>query len=194
LNLSAAVSLFLFVAVMTMWVRSYRRWDALPRNIPFKTATTLQVQSIKGRVFVVRFRIIATGRGSFGEFLDRDVRICAMDAEMLLHQQDSIDHLGFASGSRHGGESDNDQTLNGYWMNGVAVPYWFLALLAAIGSVPGVASLMARRRAAHRASNQLCPTCGYDLRATLGRCPECGAAPGPAPTATAANAIGTRSS
>jgi hypothetical protein len=32
-----------------------------------------------------------------------------------------------------------------------------------------------RRRARHG----LCPTCGYDLRATPGRCPECGA-PAPA--------------
>jgi hypothetical protein len=34
----------------------------------------------------------------------------------------------------------------------------------------------ARRR--QRRSNNSCLRCGYDLRATAGRCPECGAMPG----------------
>lgn len=38
-----------------------------------------------------------------------------------------------------------------------------------------VARGLARRRMRH--INHLCPACGYDLRATPGRCPECGIVP-----------------
>ena len=58
-----------------------------------------------------------------------------------------------------------------YWM--VRLPYW-LPLLLALG-VPARRLWAARsRRAARRREQGLCVTCGYDLRATKDRCPECG--------------------
>ena len=57
-----------------------------------------------------------------------------------------------------------------YW--GFELPDWFLAvILAAIG-------LFTWRKIAlkqHRRTHGLCLSCGYDLRATPERCPECGA-------------------
>ncbi len=56
------------------------------------------------------------------------------------------------------------------------IPGWVLVALTAV--LPGVWTIRHRRRslAQQRRSNGLCPTCGYDIRASPGRCPECGTA------------------
>jgi hypothetical protein len=55
----------------------------------------------------------------------------------------------------------------------VAFPFWLLALAAAI--IPAVQWVRSWRRA-RRIHAGACMTCGYDLRATPVRCPECGTA------------------
>jgi hypothetical protein len=47
------------------------------------------------------------------------------------------------------------------------------ALAVVIGSL-AYRSTCAREQREHRLANRLCVRCGYDLRATPGRCPECG--------------------
>jgi hypothetical protein len=51
------------------------------------------------------------------------------------------------------------------------VPWWFLALLTAVLPVWRVKSWLKSRR---RAEPGGCRVCGYDLRASVDRCPECG--------------------
>ena len=54
-------------------------------------------------------------------------------------------------------------------------PLWKIGVLTAL--LPALwlaARLGGRRRRAARARAGLCPSCGYDLRASPGRCPECG--------------------
>jgi predicted amidophosphoribosyltransferase len=55
----------------------------------------------------------------------------------------------------------------------IGVPYWLLVLLFAIA--PAWWVLRWRHRwIARRIKQGLCPVCGYDLRASPQRCPECG--------------------
>ena len=62
-----------------------------------------------------------------------------------------------------------DQNVRGEWYNrGVAV-HWLL-LSAAAAVVPALALIRHHRRA----RDGHCSVCGYDLRATPDRCPECG--------------------
>jgi predicted Zn-ribbon and HTH transcriptional regulator len=56
----------------------------------------------------------------------------------------------------------------------IAAPDWFLAVLAAVlPTLRAVAWHTARRRA-RLAGRAICAKCGYDMRATPERCPECG--------------------
>jgi len=70
------------------------------------------------------------------------------------------------------GVNDSPWHYKPYWA--VAVPMWMIVCAPLIIPVPWIARKL--RRAKHRRANQ-CASCGYDLRATPLRCPECGAVP-----------------
>ena len=59
-----------------------------------------------------------------------------------------------------------------FWV--ISIPYWMIVIVLVIPlTVIGVRRKRSRRRA-ERVSLGLCPACGYDLRASPERCPECG--------------------
>ncbi len=57
------------------------------------------------------------------------------------------------------------------WLTSVEFSYAFAVLLFAVPLI--IRALVRRRRRQRRAMN-VCTNCGYDLRATPDRCPECG--------------------
>lgn len=73
------------------------------------------------------------------------------------------------------------------WMSGTSrgfsIPYWFVALLCAIVPMRWLLIQLQRLRASRIAGQGTCITCGYDLRATPDRCPECGKIPATAQSA-----------
>jgi hypothetical protein len=83
-----------------------------------------------------------------------------------------LDHLGFFIGQYSvpgmmGGSVD-------FIVHIVDIPLWSLFMLLA--ALPAVRLLVRtnRLRRCRREANGLCPICGYDLRASKERCPECG--------------------
>lgn len=69
-------------------------------------------------------------------------------------------------------------------------PTWFVAILTTLLPAWVAVHLRSRIRREHARRHGLCPECGYDLRATLDRCPECGAACKAADPAGASPAAG----
>jgi hypothetical protein len=81
--------------------------------------------------------------------------------------------------SRWGFGLSIDRTIAGGWLRGgylivsVFAPYWFITGLI---SLPPGLFLGRRLKRGRRRRRGLCQSCGYDLRATNNRCPECGIA------------------
>ena len=58
-------------------------------------------------------------------------------------------------------------------------PHWMLLLIGGVSCAPAAAGVRPLQRRRRRRQG-LCETCGYDLRASPDRCPECGNLPSPA--------------
>jgi hypothetical protein len=169
----SAVSLLLCVATVVLWVRSYWVGEAMYREGP---SYRLAVLSSKGQCSAFRTTYPASAangparwrysnRGMWAEVTRRPGWYRADPAVRCYGPV-----AGFGLFDKPAGP-----TSVGAGTREVFFPYWFLVLLTAAG--PAAWCYQARRRRRLRSPLlSLCPACGYDLRATPGRCPECGTA------------------
>ena len=157
-NLVAALSLLLCVAACVLWVRGYFRGDR------------------------VGYRWAEPGTGA-----QRDVSLACMAGQFsLTRSRVDLPGLSVEPGwhfepryARPGYDMDGGvfgiehRTVNapGRWLSEIRVPIWTAALALA---VPPALAARNRRRDKLRAAAGRCAACGYDLRASLERCPECG--------------------
>jgi hypothetical protein len=189
LNLLTLLSLLLCVAVVALWVRSLYvadNWtyfgavgaasqnDYMVSIYPRRLTLALRRSTFppEGRTSYV-----ASGaRGNeAGWWFNVHPRLADYpDLDRALRREAT--GLGFAA-SHHGGTVNTKWSGPAGYVEGitsdwrVSMPYWFPAALFAAGPV---ARLARRVRRARRASAGKCTGCGYDLRATPDRCPECG--------------------
>ena len=149
LNLLTALSLLLCVAACVLWVRSYFVQDVIISS-PGEPRS-INLHSTCGAFVLIRQTnyIPPVVRHSRDQ-----VAVYASTPAMAL--------ITFDVGEdRPGGVP---------WM--VVFPQWLVVVVS--GALP-VARLRRRSRK-RRGSHAVCPACGYDLRASPGRCPECGTA------------------
>jgi hypothetical protein len=177
-NLAAAVSFMLCLTVSALWVRSYFHGDQLMWYPVWRTeGLTLY------RVPVA----VASSRCQLSFRVDRLHQECSSHAEFvgLVTEQESKGRLRFDSW-------ENPPVMlygfGGRWASWgfgswrfpnstvVAVPHWLLSLM--LSALPAFWGIRAVR---HREKSGCCPSCGYDLRATPERCPECGTVPEESP-------------
>jgi hypothetical protein len=182
-TICSAASLLLCAAVCVLWVRSYWRCEW------FETANA------------TRWRTVGSSSGSIyaAAWHNYHPRLDGWDVHSVdkaslkfgFAQRGNIVHFPF---TRRGVEI---MTLNrslhsyGAFLFGigsrgedvaVVVPHWAPAALTL--ALPA-AWCIRRRREYRNVMQGRCAKCGYDLRATPARCPECGATPLARPTAAA---------
>jgi hypothetical protein len=177
LNLLTALSLLLCATVMALWVRSEWRYDSIA-----VVDNTVEQEGDHGVLW--RAYTASSGRGV--------LRLAVEDNEMRIRSDEALPArppwefrrfagdwaasldltrgrgwLGISSGSDFGMGSGGS-SLERY----LTVPHWGAAAVLATPLMKRIRSWRARQD-----RTGLCASCGYDLRATPGRCPECGAEP-----------------
>jgi hypothetical protein len=173
--LLTAISLLACAAVCTAWARSYARSEKLTWRGEHGQHS---LRSAPGHVVLSLYAWYPDGpgpiRGKPGITFEQDqptpaavelmtiFLLCSDASARTVHW----DHAGFAWSQRR---SSRDLIATG------VAPFWSVTLATATPSLGwsmlGCFSLVRRRR---QKSAGLCPACGYDLRATPDRCPECG--------------------
>jgi len=170
-NLVALVSLSLFAATALLWARSYFRGDYF--SFHTSAGDRLSITSTNGTLLAER---------QFNEIYYDKTRPQGWTYRTLdpAHYRDrkwttasQWRFAGFGLVINRGTVARTQKSARpGAWQNTVVlVPYWSLLIILAI---PIGLWIRAKTRARRLARMHLCNVCGYDLRATPTRCPECG--------------------
>jgi hypothetical protein len=166
LNLLTGLSVLLCVAVAVLWVRTCRRHDVVQfpdrRHSLYTTPHAVWSETASrpywAGISYASYEQPAHGYlGRFGPFLGYTVRPVVGGRTHAA--------LGFVYSSH----VEPPPTSCGF--TSVGVPLW--APLVLFSLLP--ATRLWRRRKRPRSGT--CPSCGYDLRATPDKCPECGHVP-----------------
>jgi hypothetical protein len=178
----ALVSLLLCLAMTGLWARSYVRGEQLiagywgyhlhPNYTHYYDAWELDTTNERGRWSVAwRIHPCVAGPGRYESSpgakgnrfevgpIDRNIR------SVIQSYLDDGRYSGRTATVRY--------TFRPRW-RAISVPHPLSTLLLAI--LPVTAAIHRRRRARRR-QHGCCVKCGYDLRATPDRCPECGFIP-----------------
>lgn len=181
-NLVAALSLLLCVATAALWVRSYWHFDTVRYSCAVdaqNAQTFFSVNSRWGEMSLYRTRSKPVQNDS-----PVGLQSWTVHAQVVLKHPGAVramsnGPLGFGYGHVHDAQLRSEgRAYRATWTT-IFVPSWAVTLLFTIPPLLWSVSVWRKRR---RARVGLCSTCGYDLRATPDRCPECGTVPAAANT------------
>ena len=159
LNLVSVLSILLCIGTGALWLRSCTEKD---RVYFFGQHQAYGLETGSGVLtLILRERQLFDDAGWRHEVWPEEV-----NRSELWHNGSLAAHLGFGVSTqrRIGGDM-------GDYGHFATLPLWFLMLCFAVAPAVRILQLY-RKRKARRLG--LCEECGYDLRATPGRCPECG--------------------
>jgi hypothetical protein len=178
LNVLTTLSLLLGVATAVLWARSYWRTDSISIRLPGEVersgdhgqiSLTFNVVSSRGAIVLTRWEEENRVRPDEPYPPPPTLRISAYQSPRPWQVERGWQsprwegYAGFVSGSEYYNGSGASSDLRYF-----ALPYWCPVLMLTLFASPMLTRFRRRNRPG------LCPTCGYDLRATPTRCPECG--------------------
>ena len=177
LNLATGLSLLLSLLAAAMWVRSYYSYDRVERvtySFDDDKSQTLAAWSAVGRFAFLVDRRVHPASAWIGlrryTWPDPEKWKSAYLSPAMKRD------LGFAGLEVNTFRSDGNVQIPGQrtrqWL--VLVPHWMATLV--FGVMPGW-RLTRRLLVGKTYPPGHCRRCGYDMRATPERCPECGAEP-----------------
>lgn len=180
-KVAAGISLLPCIATVALWVRSYWRQDHVSRDVLYHPAwvhddptaverdMTLEVQSFDGLLYFEWRRYLPQ------IIADEQKPVMQWELYSTRNEGRSTDSFLRSQGMLHGVYVGRFGVAWGDWFYGwhaeLAIQHWLVALLALVS--PATWLIRHRRRRAHPIQGR-CLCCGYDLRASLNRCPECG--------------------
>jgi hypothetical protein len=167
-----AFSLLLCVAVCVLWVRSYWVGEAVYREGP---SYRLAVLSSRGQCSAFRTTYPASAANGPTRWMysNRGMWAEVMRRPGFYRADPAVRGYGPIAGFGMFDKPAGPTSMGAAATREVFFPHWSLVLLTAAGPAAWYAR---RRRRLRSRSLGHCPACGYDLRATPDRCPECGTA------------------
>lgn len=160
-NFSVTVAVLLCAAIAWLWVRSYRQPEQLSRFFP---RHYVEVNSYSGRIDL---EWTTYPRPLPRQSWELTLRHEPISAAYRSPGTSLLNRIGFECDRFRGGS---------YTMYVLIVPWWAVLLLAGSSAATWHLHRSRDKRRRARFLSNLCIRCGYDLRATPGRCPECGMA------------------
>lgn len=160
----STLAFLLLVTVVVLWVRSPRHADVLAFFTPQGNLTGL-ASDRRGMLFCTTQVPFGQEMGLTADGLTTSADEFASIHDLLFDPANEKWHfLGFRVAAG---------TLStwGWKFNAIIVPYWALLIPLAILPLTGLRRLVIRARRKRRGQ---CLNCGYDLRQSPERCPECG--------------------
>ena len=181
-NIFVAVSLLLFVGTAALWVRSYRGVDQFRFGHPATGFWDLATDTGRLEVFGIpsaplnhRFVWRVYPLEPPGNHLGCDRSILWDMYFEYIHKYPSGLEL-YKGVAQVWVTNDRLEPASGMLpARSVILPIWWVSAALALPVIFRLAWIVPQRARRHRRWRLgLCPACGYDLRASPDRCPECG--------------------
>ncbi len=173
-NVLAGVSLVLCVAIGALWVRSEFDYDAVGSNSGYPErheVVAWAAAASNGRIFLLHSTFFGSSSGMLSgrrSYYNSTAKGSFRGNPRGSFPYDNV-HWGWYSHQKQ-----IDARGNGVSDYHAIFPLWESAALTVVLPLVWLRSWKSGR---HNALRGLCQKCGYDLRATPERCPECGTVP-----------------